>query len=410
MPVSAGSGFLNNSDQHVQIAVIGGGVYGLMIATTAAEAGMRVAILEQNRIGGATSSHWFRILHGGLRYLQSLDLKRKRESTRERRWFLQNFPSLVRPMGFVMPLYGEKARHPLAFRAALALDAALTMDRNQGLQGASKINRGRVLSTQDVIEMVPGVRTSGLLGGALWSDAVAADGHALLSALRARAEAAGCEIYEGARVTALETERGFVHAVRFMSADGREKKLGARFVVNAAGPWSAALAAALDRPHPELFYPSLAFNLVLDVPPPAAVGVALSPPDRPDQTLFLYPLKQGTFAGTWHSTWDAGSEDGIVPPAHEIEAFLDALNRSHPILNAKRSHIQKVHAGLLPVRTRGSTDLAVRETILDHGKNGGPIGLYSVSGVKFTTARLVAEKVIDQILASQRVPELSKTR
>ena len=85
-------------------------------------------------------------------------------------------------------------------------------------------------------------------------------------------------------------------------------------------------------------------------------------------------------------------------------------NRSHPALKAKHNHILSARAGLLPVRTRGATDLAVRETLLDHGKNGGPFGLYSVSGVKFTTARLVAEKVIDQILTSQRVPMVPKIR
>ncbi len=82
----------------------------------------------------------------------------------------------------------------------------------------------------------------------------------------------------------------------------------------------------------------------------------------------------------------------------------------HPALKAKHNHILSARGALLPVRTRGATDLAVRETILDHGRNGGPIGLYSVSGVKFTTARLVAEKVIDQILTSQRMPVGPKTR
>ncbi|MDP5220867.1 FAD-dependent oxidoreductase [Ruegeria sp. 2205SS24-7] len=388
--------------EQFDIIVIGGGVYGLMIGLEAGRAGLRAAIVERNQIGGATSANWFRILHGGLRYLQTLDIPRLRESITERRWFLRHFPDLVRPMGFLMPLYGEKMRHPAVFRAAFALDAALTLDRNAGLSPDSVLARGRVLSVSDVREICAQVRTDGLLGGALWNDAVAEDGAALVAALRSRAEASGATIIEHAEALALETDQGSVTGVTLRRPQGHEESLQAPVVVNAAGPWCAELAARFDRPIPELFRPSLAFNLVLDLPPPAPLGLAVAPPDQTDPTLFLYPVRGGTFAGTWHTSWHEGP-DPVHPPQADIDAFLEALNLSVPTLGATREHIVKIHAGLLPAKETGTAKLSVREIIFDHGNEGGPLGLYTVSGVKFTTSRRVAANLVKHVLASKRI-------
>lgn len=388
------------------IIVIGGGIYGLMIALTAGRAGLRTALVERNRIGGATSANWFRILHGGLRYLQTLDIPRLRESVSERSWFLRNFPELVRPMSFLMPLYGAKMRRPSVFRAAFALDAALTLDRNTGLSPDNALARGRVLRAAEVLKTCPSIRSEGLLGGALWNDAVAEDSAALVAALQKQAEASGVTIVEHAEALALEARQGSVNALKLRRAQGGDEEIEAPVVVNAAGPWSAELAARFDRPLPEIFKPSLAFNLVLDLPHQAPHGLAVSPPHQTDPTLFLYPIRGGTFAGTWHTAWH-GDPGRVAPCQADIDAFLEALNHSLPALGATHRHILKVHAGLLPVQETGTTKLSVREIIWDHGSAGGPVGLYTVSGVKFTTARRVAANLMSRVLASGQIPRLA---
>jgi glycerol-3-phosphate dehydrogenase len=87
------------------LIVIGGGIHGLMVATLAAERGHNPLLIEKGEPGQATSSAWFGILHGGLRYLQKLGLQRYRESVRDRRWFLQNAAEHLKIMPFLMPLY-----------------------------------------------------------------------------------------------------------------------------------------------------------------------------------------------------------------------------------------------------------------------------------------------------------------
>jgi glycerol-3-phosphate dehydrogenase len=117
------------------LAVIGGGVVGLCLAFEAARAGRSVVLLEREAdLAQRTSANWFRILHGGLRYLQSLDLVRHRESVRARQEWLRVFPDLVEPLPCLMPLTGRGLKRPALFQAAFALDAALAHWRNRDVR------------------------------------------------------------------------------------------------------------------------------------------------------------------------------------------------------------------------------------------------------------------------------------
>src|SRR5205809_7995941 len=87
------------------VLVVGGGIYGLTIAYDAAQRGLSVALVEADDFGSGASFNHLRTIHGGLRYLQSLDLSRARESVRERSALARIAPHAVRPMSFALPLY-----------------------------------------------------------------------------------------------------------------------------------------------------------------------------------------------------------------------------------------------------------------------------------------------------------------
>ena len=101
------------------LIVIGGGVQGIMLTLEGSRRGLRVLLLEKADWGSGTTYNWLRILHGGLRYLQTADLPRFIESVRERGWFLEHFPDLVAPLPCVMPLYRSGSRSPTLMAAAL---------------------------------------------------------------------------------------------------------------------------------------------------------------------------------------------------------------------------------------------------------------------------------------------------
>src|SRR3954468_9133902 len=118
------------SSPDFDLLVIGGGIYGLTVACDAAQRGLKVGLIERHDFGsGATFNH-LRTIHGGLRYLRTLDIRRARESVRERRALARIASRFVHPLAFALPLAASIARGPLAMRAGFLLDRLVASDRN----------------------------------------------------------------------------------------------------------------------------------------------------------------------------------------------------------------------------------------------------------------------------------------
>lgn len=384
------------------VIVAGGGVHGLCLTLEAAQRGLKPLLLERDPegFGRRTTASWFRILHGGLRYLQGLDLVRHRESVAERSWFVRSFPDLVEPLPCLMPLYGEGLKRPAVLKLALGLDAALAWRRNAGVAPARRLPAGRVLDAAATRGLFPLVRARGLAGSALWYDATTRQSEALIEALRAWVEAAGGTTLAGMTAEALLLDDDRVRGLVARDAAGGRHEFAAPLVINAAGPWARQLAARLDRDLPALFEPALAFNLLFDREPvseAAAVAVSAPRPDAP--VLFLHALDGRLFAGTWHAPW-SGPLDRLDVPEAALAAFVADLNAAVPGLDLRLDQVRRVYPGLLPTTRPGGEEQRARDVILDHGTLGGPRGLVSLSGIKLTTARAVAEKVLRRGLAA----------
>ncbi|HKI04910.1 MAG TPA: FAD-dependent oxidoreductase [Thermoanaerobaculia bacterium] len=373
------------------LLVVGGGIYGVTLALEAARRGLSALLVERSDFGGATTWNSLRIVHGGLRYLQTMDLTRHRESVRERQWFLRHFPDLVEPLPCLMPLHdpprGGRLRRPGILRAALAADALLARDR--------ALPRGHLLGPAETAELFPAVDRAGLRGGALWHDAFVADSHRLVIELLRWACRCGARALNYVEAVELRVEDGKVRGLRAVDREsGRSFELEGRAVVNCAGPWVGRTARRFDRDRPGLFQPVLAFNLLLDREPPSSVAVAVASREPGAQTWFLVPWKGRLLAGTAYApATEEALRDGM-PGAPQIEGFLRELNAAMPGLDAAGDQVLRVLWGRLPAAAAGSTVPASRPVIQDHGSDGGPRGLVSVSGVKLTTARTVAGKVL----------------
>src|SRR5438309_7242601 len=113
------------------VLVVGGGIYGLAIAYDAAQRGLGVALVERHDFGSGASFNHLRTIHGGLRYLQSLDVARARESVRERRALARIAPHAVQPLVFALPLTRSFSRGKLALRAGFLIDRFVSAGRNR---------------------------------------------------------------------------------------------------------------------------------------------------------------------------------------------------------------------------------------------------------------------------------------
>ena len=384
-------------DESFDWLIVGGGVHGVALLFEAVRRGERALLLEAGDFGGETSWHSLRTLHGGLRYLQSLDLVRFRQSVLERRWFLRHFPDLTEPLDCLMPLRGKGLRRPSVFRAAFLLDALAGLDRNRGVTPNRRLAAGHVLGPAELRRAVPELRLDGLTGAAAWQDGAMGRSEALLIEWLRWAVALGGAALNRVRVDRILLEGGRVHGIAATDAPtGRELRFRARRVVNAAGPWCRAFAAAADRDRPELFHASLAFNLLLDREPVAGErALAIEPEDG--GTLFLHPHQGRILVGTRHLPY-AGkpvSPAAALVPEEAIEAVLGILNDVLPKLRLDRAAVAEVRAGFLPAVAEGAVAQRPRPVLIDHGKLGGPSGLHSVSGIKWTTARSVAAAFFD---------------
>lgn len=387
------------------LIVLGGGIYGVSVALEAARSGYRPLLLERADFGGATTWNNLRIVHGGLRYLQTFDLPRIRESVKERRWFLAHFPELVRPLPCLMPLHGRGLQRPSLLGLALSLNDLFSWDRNRGVPENVRLPPGRMLSAQETAVLYPEVPRAGLRGAAKWYDAAMSSPQRVLIEMLHWACAAGASCLNYMEASELMCSGGKVSGVGSLDRlSERAITYRAPVVVNCAGPWSRSIAGDFDRDIPRLFRPSLAFNLLLDRQPIAPVAVAVTSPRPGGGTYLLCPWEGKTFVGTFHGppVKDvASARTGSPRPSdEEVQSFLRELNEVVPALAVGRGEVLRVYAGYVPLDRKGG--LASRETVHDHGAAGGPRGLFSLAGVKFTTARAAACKLLSRVYGEVR--------
>ena len=210
----------NLQSKTYDLIIIGGGGYGLMLAWEAAQAGKNVLLLEKDDFGGATSYNSLRIIHGGLRYLQSFNLKRYSEFVKERAWFLEHFPGLARPLPVLMPLYQQGLVRTDIFRLAFVLDRFLT-GLNKGVN--FQLPDSQVLSKHDVIRRFGMVNQNGLKGGALWYDGCIPDSQLWIMEVARRAGEAGAMLLNYVQAVAVKKENRKVVGVDAKNTETGER-------------------------------------------------------------------------------------------------------------------------------------------------------------------------------------------
>jgi len=375
------------------VLVIGGGIYGATAAWDAAQRGLRVALVEKADFASGTSWNSLKTIHGGLRHLQRAELGLMRESVRERRALLRIAPQLVRPLPVLVPTYGHGLRGREALALGVALGDLIGFDRNTGLPREQRIPRGRLLSRREACELLPGLPERGLTGAALWYDAQAESTERLVVALlRAAAEHGAC-LANYAEATALRLSKGRVTGAHVIDREtGSSLEVTARFVINAAGPWADAIlsTSGVSRPAVPLLR---AVNLVLGrrVVARHAVGARVG-----GRFLFLVPWRDRALVGT-----DYEPADGL--PAHAMAwRFLEDARRAFPWVGLGPDDVSLLHVGLVPGRG-GADGLWSHSLVIDHEAEDRLPGLLTILGAKYTTARAVAERAVDRVVARSAV-------
>ena len=385
--------------------VVGGGIYGLTIAYDAAQRGLAVALVERGDFGAATSFNHLKTIHGGLRYLQAADLRRMRESNRERRAFGRIAPRFVAPLPFAMPTGSSLTRHPVAMRIALALDALVGSDRNDGVDASCHLPAGRIIARAECRELFDGAIPS-VASAAIWHDYQTTNGDRLTLSFAEAASKHGAVLANYTEACSPVRNGDRVAGIKARdNLTGQEFEIRTRVLVNAAGPWGAAM---LDRSGVHTRWPLLkAMNLVTSRP---ARKTALVAPMRGGRALVMVPWQGRTLIGTGESADERQADDQDARRS-EVDGFLSEINETFPALSLKASDVTLVHRGIVPaVVDAGRLTLHGHSRIINHGVDGRSPGLITVIGVKYTTARIIAERAVDRVLLNLgRDPVLCRT-
>jgi glycerol-3-phosphate dehydrogenase len=409
------------------VLIIGGGISGACIAWDATQRGLRVALLEKGDFGGATSFNSLKTVHGGLRYLQDADLRLMRKMVRERQALLHIAPHLVHPLPCIMPTYQDQLmRSKLVLGAALTLNDLLSFDRNRGQDPQKNIPNGCVLSRSACLRLLPGVARAGVSGGILWHDAQIYNSERLLLAFLQSATQAGAEVVNYVSVDGfLQKEKRVLGVNAADMLTGAPLQIQARIVVNAAGPWVDEVTSHLNGNGPRLkFHRSTAMNLVTrKIVPDYGVGfnsryciqMADGSVGERSRVLFMAPWRDYSIIGTLHAPYCGHPDDNWVTEKTVMD-FIAEVNQAYPGANLKRNDVYQVHRGFLPAKADNSNHLRVKLVragqVYDHEQESDITGLITAVGVKYTTARDLAETTVDlvfQKLGQQSPPCRTRT-
>jgi glycerol-3-phosphate dehydrogenase len=372
------------------VLVVGGGIYGLTIAYEAASRGLSTGLIDAADFGGGISFNHQKTAHGGLRSLQSMRLDRARDAIRERRALARIAPWLVRPLPFIVGTYSSLMKSRLALRAAFALDGRLGKRRNDGVERELHLPVPRLLSRPLTLKLFPGIREDGLTGGAQWYDYQMVQNDRLTFAFAAAAERAGAVLANYVEATAATTEGGRIVGMAARDVEtGQVLTIRASLTVNAAGARAGEILAmfGVQRPTPLMG----TMNLVTRRP---AREMALAAPTAAGRMLTLVPWRGRAIVGTSHA--HALATPGARPTGAEVDRFIAEANEAFPSLGLTRGDVALVHWGLVPATQQPGKppELQPAPSILDHSRDGAP-GAMTVIGVKYTTARGVAEQAVN---------------
>ena len=363
------------------VVVIGAGIHGAGVAQGAAAAGYSVLVLEKNEVAAGTSCKSSKLIHGGLRYLESAQFSLVRKSLKERALLCRLAPDLVKLKPFYIPVYKSTTRRPWKIRAGLSLYALLG--------GLKKENLFKCISRKN-INKLDQLEQNNLEKVYQYHDGQTNDVE-LTKAVMVSAKQLGAELFLPVQILSIhKNTSGF--NVRFIK-DNKEQNIQTKIIINAAGPWVNE-CHKLVQPEAQSLEIDLVqgTHIILDAPAPSGIYY-LEAEDK--RVVFVIPYEYNgevkTMVGTTEKLFQ-GKADEVAATTEEIDYLIKVYKTYFP----KHTNINIINqfAGLrvLP-KDDGSMFSRPRDTIL-HWAMPGLLTLY---GGKLTAYRSTSELVIKKI-------------
>jgi glycerol-3-phosphate dehydrogenase len=404
------------------LVVVGGGITGAGVALDAATRGYSVALVERADYASGTSSRSSKLVHGGLRYLQNFDLGLVREALLERQLMVSLAPHLVRPLPLVVPAF-EGARPDRLVGVGLNLYDVMSVDRDRLRSRRSRRARGgerraangatgqpregeeaaswsperhRVISGEEVLELLPALSAREPTSGYLFYDCQTDDARLVLTVL-GEAERFGAVVANRVNVVGLLERSGHLEGVSAIDVEsGDAFEVRAANVVNATGVWADELRPQELHDEAELprIRPSRGTHVILEHDALPLRGGAIVPAGE-GRTIFALPWLGRTLIGTTDVEYD-GPLDHIAAPEADVDYLLSAINDFFST-SFDSDDLAGAFAGVRPLISTGdpkkSVDISRKAELYETSS-----GMITITGGKLTTWRRMAKMTVDRLV------------
>jgi glycerol-3-phosphate dehydrogenase len=376
--------FSDLSSRKFDLLVIGGGINGAALANLAAYEGLKVVLLEKNDFASGTSSKSTKLIHGGLRYLESFEFDLVKEALHERYLLVKKVPHLVKPIQFIIPVYKTNPRPFWMLRLGVFL--------YDFLSGSYKLKSHQVLDKKEMARAIPAIRGNGLVGGIMYSDAQMDDARLCLENVLS-AHGQGAMTANHIEVKSLIKENGKTVGVKaFDTITHKDLVIRAKKVVCALGPWTNSFVEAHQEELKNKVRTTKGVHIL--VRGKVSEHAILLQADEDQRIVFIIPWMGGSLIGTTDTDYNENADE-VKPKEQDVNYLLMHVRRFFPHASFDKSNVITSFAGLRPlVYQKGHPSSVSRKHVIEES----PSGVVYVMGGKYTTYRKIAEDALKVVM------------
>ena len=385
----------------LEVLVVGGGITGSGVVLEATARGYRAGLIEKADFCSGTSSKSTKLAHGGIRYLAHFDFALVYEGLIERGRLIRNAPHLVKPLGFVLPLYKENKRPmdvpfvpPGGIGLSWIMQAGLAL--YDVMSGRLGIKMHRRISTKNALTLAPCLKTEGLNSSFIYYDGQTDDTLLTMTVLRTAAQH-GALLANYAELIGFEqAENGGIKAALVRDTiNNDEYRIPVGTVINAAGVFAGRVESMAGTSKISI-KPAKGVHLTV---PREAVKLdeyAVVLPETPDgRLLFMVPWNTRVTIGTTDTK--GGDIDQPLANDDDIDYLLRTTNL-YMRTRLTRDDIISSWAGYRPlISPANSGNGDTSKLSRTHVVMDGPGGMVTIVGGKLTTYRRMAEDTLDHV-------------
>jgi len=369
----------------IDLLIIGGGITGAGIALDAVSRGLNVVLVEKNDFASGTSSRSTKLVHGGLRYLEQLELGLVKEVGQEREIVHKNASHIVLPEKMILPIIENGTLGEFTTSIALYV--------YDYLAGVKKEENRKMLTREEVIEKEPLIESDLLKSGALYYEYKTDDARLTIEVLK-KANEYGALSINYVEVTDFLYKNNKIIGAKLQDVISNETfELTSKYVVNAAGAWVDKMRI-IDK---SLFGKRIHHTKGIHIVIPKSIfnlkhSIYFDVGDK--RMIFAIPRFDVVYIGTTDTTYTEDIDNPSITK-NDVQYLIDAINRISPKANLKITDVQSAWSGLRPLiheDGKAPSELSRKDEVFYSES-----GLISIAGGKLTGYRMMAKKIVDII-------------